>query len=418
MDYFHYREKDFFCEEVSIQAVAKKVGTPFYLYSASQIEESFCRFDRAFSAYPHLICAALKANSNLSIINLLARLGAGADIVSGGELAIALQAGIPAGKIVYSGVGKTEEEITRSIKAGILIFNVESAEELETLAKISRRMKQRVRIALRINPDINALTHRYITTGRAENKFGIHYNQALKLYRQAKNIDSLQIVGVQAHIGSQITTVSPFVAALKKLLKLTHDLRKLGIEIKYLDLGGGLGIRYQEETPPTPRGLAGRFLPLLCRTKLTLIFEPGRYLVGNSGCLVTKVIYNKKNTRKNFLIVDAGMNDLIRPAFYDAYHQVYPVEKKSRKTVLVDLVGPICETGDYLAQARHLPPVPAGELLAVMSAGAYGFSMSSNYNSRPRAAEVLVKGDQWQVIRQRETIQDLLKGQKIIGHEF
>ncbi len=398
---------------MSIRSAAKKIGTPLYIYSASQIEESFRRFDQAFSAYPHLICSALKANSNLSIINLLAKLGAGADIVSGGELAIALKAGIPAEKIVYSGVGKSEDEITQAINSGILIFNVESAAELDTLAKIRQRMGQRVRISLLINPDIDALTHRYITTGRAENKFGIHYNQAIKFYRQAKNIDSLQIVGVQAHIGSQITTIGPFVAALRKLLKLTRDLQKLRIAIKYLDVGGGLGIRYQEETPPTPQDLANHFLPLLRGAEVTLIFEPGRYLVGNSGCLVTKVIYNKKNTRKNFLIVDAGMNDLLRPAFYDAYHHIYPIEKKSGKTVLVDVVGPICETGDYLAQARHLPPVPAGELLAVMSAGAYGFSMSSNYNSRPRAAEVLVKGNQWQVIRQRETVDDLLKRQKI-----
>lgn len=414
MNYFHYRDKKFFCEEVPIEKVAAEIGTPFYVYSASQIEENFKNFDRAFSSYPHLICYALKANPNISLGHLLAKLGAGADIVSGGELAAACRAGFPPGKIIYSGVGKTEAELIQAVKIGIFIFNVESSAELEKLAEIAQRLNKQVNMAFRINPDIDALTHHYITTGRAENKFGLPYSQAISLYQRVKRINSLKIVGVQAHIGSQITALTPFVATLKKLLKLAYDLGKLGIGIKYLDVGGGLGIKYSQENVPTPEDLADHFLPLLKGKNFTLIFEPGRYLVGNSGCLVTRVIYLKKNTRKNFLIVDAGMNDLVRPSFYGSYHQIYPVAKKAGKNITVDVVGPICETGDYLAQLRPLPEMRSGELLAVMSAGAYGFSMSSNYNSRPRIAEVLVKGGRWWVIRRRETVADLLRGQKVV----
>ena len=413
MHHFHYRENELFAEEVPVREIARRVGTPFYLYSAATLRRHFQVFDQSFGDLPHLVCYAVKANSNLAVLRLLAREGAGADIVSGGELYRALKAGIPPQKIVFSGVGKTAKEIRAALKAGILMFNVESLGELKLISRLAKAMGKKAPIAVRINPDVDPKTHPYISTGLKKNKFGLDLETAYEAYLLAKEDPHLEIVGVDCHIGSQLTEVSPFVEALRRVKAFLERLARVGISVKYLDLGGGLGIVYGKEAPPPPEAYARALMEELGDLPVTLILEPGRVLVGNAGILVTKVLYFKETPAKKFVIVDAGMNDLLRPAFYEAYHEIVPVSLKKRPKVVADVVGPICETGDFLARDRELPLPRPGELLAVMSAGAYGFVMASNYNSRPRPPEVLVNGKDFYVVRRRETYARLVAGEKI-----
>ena len=413
---FQYKKNDLYAEQVPIETIAAAVGTPFYLYSQKTLESHFTVFDSAFGQLPHITCYSVKANSNLSLLRIFSRYGAGADVVSGGELYRALAAGMPAGKIVYSGVGKKSEEISSAIEAGILMFNVESPQELELIESLAQKAQKRARIALRVNPDINPVTHPYITTGLRENKFGINIHDAFAAYKNALQKKHIDIVGIDCHIGSQITEVGPFVDAMQTLKNLVSELLSCGIHIKYLDLGGGLGITYKKETPPHPEQYAQAVIQALNGLPVTLILEPGRVLVGNAGILVTRVLYTKQSSEKNFIVVDAGMNDLIRPSLYGSYQGIQPVKKRGGKKIAADIVGPICESGDFLAKKRKVPPFEPGDLMAVMSAGAYGFSMSSNYNSRPRIPEVLVSGDNYYVIREREAYEDLIRGEKIPDH--
>ena len=413
MNLFKYRANELYAEDVPVKKLAEKYGTPLYVYSYNTLLRHFKAYDDAFNGYPHIICFAVKSNPNTSVISLFAKQGGGADIVSGGELYVALKAGISPKKIVYAGVGKTADEIRFALKSKILMFNVESENELKEIDRVAGMMKTKAPIALRINPDIDPGTHPYITTGMKKHKFGIPIEAALEYYRFASKLKNINVVGVHKHIGSQITKIAPFVDALKRILILIDKLNEQGTEIKYLDIGGGLGISYKDEEPPVPKDLANKLIPLLEGRKLTLIMEPGRSIVGNAGILVTKTLYLKEGEDKEFVIVDAGMNDLIRPSLYDAYHRIEPVIKNKRETVLSDVVGPICESGDFLARGRELNRVKQGEYLAAMSAGAYGFSMSSNYNSRPRAAEVMVKGKEHFLIRKRETYEDLVRNEQI-----
>lgn len=410
---FQYRGNDLYAEQVPVETIAAAVGTPFYLYSQNTLEAHFTVFDTAFREIPHLTCYSVKANSNLSILKIFARHGAGADVVSGGELFRALKAGVPAEKIVYSGVGKKHEEINYAIAAGILMFNVESAQERELIGTLAQQAQKQARIALRVNPDINPLTHPYISTGLRENKFGIPICDAREEYKNASRHEHLDIVGIACHIGSQITEVGPFIEALHTLKNLVAELQGAGIPVRYLDLGGGLGITYKKEKPPHPEQYAQAIMQAINGLSVSLILEPGRVLVGNAGILVTRVLYTKKTSDKNFIVVDAGMNDLIRPSLYGSYQGIQPVRKRKGKNMYADIVGPICESGDFLAKKRSVPPLEPGDLLAVMSAGAYGFSMSSNYNSRPRIPEVLVAGDRFFIIREREKYDDLIRGERI-----
>jgi diaminopimelate decarboxylase len=413
---FQYRKNDLCCEQVPIEKIAAAVGTPFYLYSLQTLENHFASFDGAFKAIPHLTCYSVKANSNLAILKTFARRNAGADVVSGGELFRALSAGVPAEKIVYSGVGKRPQEITYALDAGILMFNVESPQELELVAELAEKAGQKARIALRVNPDINPGTHPYISTGLKDNKFGINLQDALQEYEKARDKKHIDITGIACHIGSQITEASPFVEALRTLKKLVMELQGRGIALRYLDLGGGLGITYKKESPPQPQQYAQEIVSELAGLPVTLILEPGRVLVGNAGILVTQVLYTKNSGDKNFIVVDAGMNDLIRPSLYGSYQGIQPVKKKKGRKITADIVGPICESGDFIAKKRKVPAFAPGELMAVMSAGAYGFSMSSNYNSRPRVPEVLVTGETWSLIRERESYDDLIRGETIPGY--
>ncbi|MGA7577669.1 MAG: diaminopimelate decarboxylase [Desulfobaccales bacterium] len=413
MHHFNYQAGELYCENVPVRLIAARVGTPFYLYSAATLEHHFRVFTAAFRGFPHIVCFAVKANANLAILSLLARQGCGADIVSGGELQRALAAGVEPGRIVYSGVGKRPEEIRAALKAGILLFNMESSQELEEINRIAGLVKKKAPVALRINPDIDPCTHPYISTGLKENKFGIDIERALEDYRRAMELPHLEVLGVACHIGSQITRVAPFVEALERLKDLVGRLRAQGIGIRYLDLGGGLGIRYDQEEPPHPHEYGGKLVERLKGLDVTLILEPGRVLVGNAGILVTKVLYTKESEARHFIIVDAGMNDLARPSLYGSFHAVCPVVQGSRPLVTASLVGPICESGDFLAKDRELPDFQPGELAAVMSAGAYGFSMSSNYNARPRVPEILVQDGKFYVIRKRETYRQLTWSESI-----
>jgi len=408
MHYFEYKNGELYCEEVPIKKILEDVGTPVYIYSAKTIRRHYKVFEKSFSNIDHLICYSVKANSNIAIISLLKQLGSGADIVSAGELKRALKAGIDPKKIVFSGVGKTPEEIEFALLADILMFNVESLEELETLGEIAKKLEKKAPFALRINPDIDPQTHPYIATGIKRSKFGIPEEFVIEAYKKAKENPYLYPIGIDAHIGSQITSISPFVSALSRLKKIWEELINLGFELKYLDIGGGLGIVYKNEEPPLPQEYADAIIKEGKDLKATIILEPGRVIVGNAGILVTKVLYTKENILKKFVIVDAAMNDLIRPAFYQAYHKIIPVEEKYEEFEVVDVVGPICESSDFFAKERKLPKVKKGDFLAIMSAGAYGFVMSSNYNSRPRPPEVLVDEDKYYIIRKRETIEDLL----------
>lgn len=413
MHHFQYIDNELFCEAVPVSDVALEVGTPFYLYSHATLKQHFRAFDDAFADIKHLTCFSMKSNSNLAVLRLFGSEGGGVDIVSGGELYRALKAGIDPSKIVYSGVGKRDEDMVYSLQSGIFIFNVESVQEIRKLNKVAGRVGKKARIALRVNPDVDPKTHPYISTGLKENKFGIDINEAPEQYAMAAGLENLEVSGVSCHIGSQLTEVRPFVDALKKVKDLIGKLEQSGIHIETLDIGGGLGITYDKEEPPHPRAYAEAIKEELGSSNLTLIFEPGRVIAGNAGALVTKVVYTKSSGDKTFFIVDAAMNDLMRPSLYNSFHEILPVKSLGRPKVEADIVGPICESGDFLAKARKIEAFEPEELMAVMSAGAYGFSMSSSYNSRPRACEVMVKDDRFYTIRARETYEDLVRGETV-----
>ncbi len=413
MHYFEYRKRKLYCEDVPVEDIVREVGTPVYIYSGKTLTRHYEVFDGSFADIPHLVCYSVKANSNISIIKLFSSLGSGVDIVSGGELQRSLKAGVSPRKIVYSGVGKKDWEIALALEKGILMFNVESWEELENINRIAGRMKLKAPVSIRVNPDVDPRTHPYISTGMKENKFGIDIRESIQLYKKASRMKNVELVGVDCHIGSQLTDVKPFVDAVTIVVDFVRKLRSEGITLKYVDIGGGLGITYKDERPPHPVEYASAIGSIIKDMDLTLILEPGRVLTGNAGILVTEVLYTKQTADKTFFIVDAAMNDLQRPSLYGSYHEIVPVRRKDGRTTVADVVGPICESGDFLAKNRELPVVKRGDLLAVFSAGAYGFSMSSNYNSRPRAAEVLVMGDVFEVIRKRESISDLIKGERI-----
>ncbi|MFQ5991718.1 MAG: diaminopimelate decarboxylase [Nitrospiraceae bacterium] len=411
---FHYRDGELHCESVALSRIAKEVGTPCYIYSHATLVRHYRVFDNAFQSAPHIVAFAMKANSNLAILRLMAKEGSGADIVSGGELYRALKAGIPPSKIVFAGVGKSRAEIRYALESDILMFNVESSDELRTMDDVAGEMGGRARVALRINPDIDPKTHPYISTGLKKSKFGISAERALDEFKLASSLKHVEVVGVHKHIGSQLTEVAPFVDALKRVLALVETLKSHGTDIRYINIGGGLGITYSDERPPMPQDLAEAISPLIRDLKCILIMEPGRVIVGNAGVLLTQVFYTKEAEEKRFLIVDAAMNDLLRPSLYDAHHEIRPVrENPNAKSRVVDVVGPVCESGDFLAKDRRLPESRPGELLAVMSAGAYGFTMASNYNSRPRVPEVMVRGGEMYIIRAREDFEDLVRGESI-----
>jgi diaminopimelate decarboxylase len=418
MHHFHYVNDELYCENVDISRICRELGTPIFVYSRQTLERHFKIFQEPFKSADHLICYSMKACSNLAVLRVFGNLGAGVDIVSGGELYRALRAGIDPLRIVYSGVGKKASEMDEALNSDILMFNIESEAELDLLAKRAQALGKRARIALRVNPDVDPLTHPYISTGLKKNKFGIDVEKSVGLYRKALEMNGIEPVGVDCHIGSQLTELSPFLEAVDRIKELIGILRSNGINVRYLDIGGGLGIPYDEEEPPVPAAYGEAILERLSDMNVKLILEPGRLLVGNAGIMVTRVLYLKEGPTKNFVIVDAAMNDLIRPSLYKAYHSVQKVTRKQSPVapqgrIIADLVGPICESGDFLAQSRNMEAVESGELLALMSAGAYGFSMSSNYNSRPRAAEVLVDGDNFFVIRDRESYEDLIRGERI-----
>ena len=414
MSYFHYQQNTLFVEDVSLASIAADYGTPCYVYSRAAITQQWQAFNRGFAKLPHLICYAVKANSNLAVLNILAQLGSGFDIVSGGELARVMAAGGDPQKIVFSGVGKQTPEIIAALDAGIYCFNVESATELERIDEIANNQKKIAPIAIRVNPDVDAQTHPYISTGLKENKFGVALVDALELFQIAHAKKSLNVIGIACHIGSQITSLAPFLAAIDCILALRDKLEKLGIPLAHLDLGGGLGVRYSHETPPLVSEYAVAICERLQSLNVKLLLEPGRAIVANAGVLLARVEYLKSNEHKNFAILDAGMNDLIRPAMYQAYHEILPVQRHNKGVRChYDIVGPICETGDFLAKDRDLI-LNAGDTLAIMDAGAYGFTMSSNYNSRPRAAEIMVEGTQTHLIRERENLLELWKNEHVL----
>ncbi len=408
MHHFEYKNGELHAENRSVSSLVKEYGTPLYIYSAATMRRHFQAFDSAFSGLPHLTCFSVKANSNLCVLRLLNELDAGMDIVSGGELHRALAAGVPGNKIIYSGVGKRPEEIREALAADILMFNVESLEEMERISEIAQSLNTTARISLRINPDVDPKTHPYISTGLKKNKFGLDMEISLEAYKKADSLPGIEPIGIDCHIGSQLTSIDPFLEALDRLMTFHGKLVDMGLDIRYLDLGGGLGITYNEEQPPHPSDYGQALTNALKDKGLTLILEPGRVIAGNAGILITEVIYTKDTPSKHFIIVDAAMNDLIRPALYDSYHRVAEVSPKGRDEHVCDIVGPICESSDFLARDRSLPEMKSGELLAVYSAGAYGFVMSSQYNSRPRAAEIMVDGDKVTLARRRETYEDLV----------
>lgn len=408
MHHFQHKNGTLHAEDVSVKELADRFGTPLYIYSAATLRRHFQAFDSAFGSIPHLTCYSVKANSNLAILKLLAGMGAGMDIVSGGELYRALLAGVPASKIVYSGVGKKPDEIRQALAAGILMFNVESMQELVRINDVARDMGKVAQVSFRINPDVDPKTHPYISTGMKKNKFGLNIDHSLEAYKLAHDLPAIEPVGMDCHIGSQLTTIEPFLEALDKLLGFYEQLKSLNLDIKYLDLGGGLGIPYNDEEPPHPADFGAALTKSLKGLPLSIVLEPGRVIVGNAGILVTEVQYVKQTPSKNFVIVDAAMNDLVRPSLYGSFHRIDEVELRGREPFDCDVVGPICESGDFLAKDRQLAEVRQGERLAVYSAGAYGFTMSSNYNSRPRACELLVDGDKVAVARRRETFESLV----------
>jgi diaminopimelate decarboxylase len=412
-DYFHYQDGALYAEQVPLADIAAQFGTPCYVYSLAALKDSLSQFTTALQGRDHLVCYAVKANSNLAILNVFAGMGAGFDIVSGGELKRVLAAGGDARKVVFSGVGKTAAEMRIALEAGILCFNVESAPELERLNEVAGDIGKVAPVSLRVNPDVDAKTHPYISTGLKQNKFGVAYTEAVALYRKARALPHLRITGMDCHIGSQLTETSPFLAAARKILALVDALAAEGILLEHLDLGGGLGIRYDDETPPAIGAYVAELLAVLRGRTQRLILEPGRVLVGNAGVLLTRVEYLKHGEEKNFAIVDAAMNDLMRPALYDAWHNIMPVKLENHAMQSYEVAGPICETGDFIGHARDLAIAPQS-LLAVLSAGAYGMSMSSNYNTRPRAAEVIVDGSVVHLVRERETVEQLYAGERLV----
>jgi diaminopimelate decarboxylase len=414
MDHFNYRDAQLYAEDCAVQAIACQYGTPCYIYSKATLQRHWHAFNDAFGEHPHLICYAVKANSNLAVLNLLARLGSGFDIVSLGELERVLAAGGDPQKIVFSGVGKRADEILAALKIGIRCFNVEVSGELDRINQLAGELKVIAPISFRVNPDVDAKTHPYISTGLKENKFGIDFNSALTEYQRASAMPNIKVVGIDCHIGSQLTETRPFLDALERVLSIVDLLKAKGIALQHLDLGGGLGIRYHQETPPEPAEYIKALLHRLNDPTIEILLEPGRAIVGNAGILVTQVDYLKQTPDKNFAIVDAAMNDLLRPALYSAWQDIIPLNQQStaeQKTW--DIVGPVCETGDFLGKQRNLQ-LKAGDMLAIRSAGAYGFSMSSNYNSRPRAVEIMVDGAQTHIIRERETLPQLWQGERVL----
>ncbi|MEJ2009256.1 MAG: diaminopimelate decarboxylase [Acidobacteriota bacterium] len=411
MEHFHYAANSLQCEDTSLAELAARFGTPTYVYSRAAIEENFGHIQQRLADIPNLICYSVKANSNLRILNLLRQAGAGFDIVSGGELARVLKVGARPDSIVFSGVGKDETEIDAGLSAGILMFNVESAGELDAIARRARQLNKQANISIRVNPDVEADTHPYISTGQFIHKFGVPKGQAVELFRRAAAAPELRVQGIACHIGSQILDVGPFVEALREILDLAQALEREGVHLEFLDLGGGYGIRYVDEEPLEMDRLMAELKRLLAGTPYRLILEPGRALVGNAGVLLTRVLYMKGNHQKHFVVVDAGMNDLMRPTLYGSLHQIVPVERRTEKTFLADVVGPLCETGDFLARDREIPCVEPGDLVAVMTVGAYGYVLSSNYNSRPRPPEVMVSGNKAELIRPREKLEDMMAGE-------
>ena len=415
MDYFNYKGDSLYAEDVAVADLAKKYATPCYIYSRATLERHWHAFNNAFGDQPHLICYAVKANSNIGILSLFAKLGSGFDVVSLGEIERVLRAGGDPAKIVFSGVGKKATEMQRALDLGIHCFNVESEAELERLNQVAADMNKVAPVSIRVNPNVDAKTHPYISTGLKDNKFGISYDSAESIYEKAAAMDNLNIIGIDCHIGSQLTEVEPFIDALDRLLVLADNLKAKGIHIKHLDIGGGLGVQYKDEKPPLPSDYTERLFAIDKLKQYEIIIEPGRAIAANAGILVTEVEYLKHHEHKNFAIVDAAMNDLIRPSLYQAWQDIIPVTKsKIAETQRYDIVGPICETGDFLGKDRDLA-IQAGDLLAVRSSGAYGFTMSSNYNSRPRVVELLVDGNTTHVIRKRETIDDLMIGESVIS---
>lgn len=408
MDWFNYKDQELYAEDVRLQDMAEQYGTPLYVYSKATLERHISTIDGAFMGIDHLTCYSVKANPTAALLTLIAQHGLGADIVSGGELFMALRSGIPAHKIVYSGVGKTESEIQYALESGILMFNVESESELHTINRVAGEMDAVAPISFRINPDVDPKTHPYISTGLKKNKFGIPHEEAVRVYREASKLPNIDVIGIDAHIGSQLVDVSPFSDAVKRLIGLIESIKDAGIGLKIIDIGGGLGIRYYDETPPDPSEWAQAIIPFIKENGLKLIIEPGRSMMGNTGILLTKVLYIKKNGDKTFVIVDAGMNDIARPSLYGSYHGVVPVREHKSDKVTVDIVGPICESGDFIAKDREMPLPAEGDYLAVLSAGAYGMSMASNYNARPRAASLLVDKNTVRLVNRRETYEDLV----------
>jgi len=413
MHHFQYKGNEMYAEEVAVREIAEKFGTPVYIYSHATLERHYRAMDEAFAGVPHTICYSMKANSNLAVLKTFFNLGGGVDIVSGGELYRALAAGVDPLKVVYSGVGKKDDEIEYALNTGILMFNVESEDELDRIDHVAGRLGKKAGIAIRVNPDVDPETHPYITTGLKKAKFGINIERSMEQYKRASRMTNLDVIGIDCHIGSQLTKVAPFVDTVRKLKRLIEGLRESGVTLRYFDLGGGLGITYSDEAPPLPAEYGKAITEETKDLGLHLLFEPGRNLVGNAGIMVGKCLFTKRGEDKNFVIVDAAMNDLARPSLYGSYHGVQAVRKDQEGTVVADIVGPICESGDFLAKDREISAFRQGDLIAFMSAGAYGFAMSSNYNSRPRAAEVMVKGAVCQVVREREKVEDLLKGEKI-----
>ena len=418
MNHFEYRGGEMFAEGVPLKRIAQEVGTPAYVYSLATLKRHFQVFNEAFARVPHIVCFSVKANSNLALLRAFAKQGSGFDIVSGGELFRALKAGGDPKKIVFSGVGKKKAEIEYALNTGILMFNVESDEELTALNEIAATVGKKAPISLRVNPDVDPQTHPYISTGMKKAKFGVEIKKSLEAYKKAVSLPNIDVVGVDCHIGSQLTSLTPFVDALGKVREyldrvLAGEMKKEGAQIRYLDLGGGLGINYHDETPPLPEEYAKAIIEGVEGLDVTLILEPGRVIVGNAGILLTEVQYIKETDMKKFVIVDAGMNDLIRPALYGSYQAIRPVVESTAEPILADVVGPICESGDFFARDREIARPRRGDLLAIMSAGAYGFTMASNYNSHPKPPEVLVDGDRYYIVRKRETFDDLINGEEI-----
>ena len=413
MDYFNYKGDSLLAEAIPVADIAQKYGTPCFIYSRATLERHYGVYQEALKGCPHLICFAVKANSNLAVINVLARLGAGFDIVSGGELERVIAAGGDTSKVIFSGLGKTEAEIERALQLGIYCFNIESGAELDRIDRIAQRLGKKAPISVRVNPDVNTDTHPYISTGQKENKFGISYEQAIDIYRRAAILEGIKILGIDCHIGSQLTSVEPFLDATDRLLTLADQLADEGILLTHFDVGGGLGVTYGEEEPPHPSELIAMIRSRFANREMTLLIEPGRTISANAGIFVTKVEYLKQTNHKNFAIIDGAMNDLLRPALYGAWQEIIPVNRRQGDGITYDVVGPVCESSDFLGKERVLC-IKAGDLLAVRSAGAYGFAMSSNYNTRPRSAEIMVDHDKSYLVRPRETITELFAGESCL----